>query len=160
MSSLATDTEVIHNVIRNLLQSVIKNSKGVESADFEAFRFYSEQTAHFIHHHHSNEDDVIFKAFLKYSEGKEVNEAVKAHVAKLSSEHRELDSLLGQLDAVVAEKPPTQEGVSKMGDLAQQIFDFLNPHLLYEETELNGQFLERFLSPEDCAIINKDVRTL
>ncbi|KAJ3111226.1 hypothetical protein HDU96_005883, partial [Phlyctochytrium bullatum] len=125
----ATAVKNVHRVIRNGIDSIIKNIPTFPADDVQNFKGYVKSIVEFIESHHGHEDDFTFPVVGK-----------RFDITKLETDHKELTPLLESINAIL-KADGAELAREEMGRWFSKLKELLFPHMDMEEEKMTALWL-------------------
>jgi hemerythrin-like domain-containing protein len=157
-AELAGDLVRIHSVITRSLNVVIERSKAFAEAGYpdaatqKGFITYARCLLTMLHAHHSTENQLMFPYFRK--------KLPDAPYDQLLAQHREMEPIMKEVDAVISRVDGTMEPRSALGVLAVvlgRMRDIWQPHIQVEEEHFSADRIGSVLDMNERIRLGKEL---
>jgi hemerythrin-like domain-containing protein len=141
----------IHSALRRILDTIVRVSAApVPEDDRAAFADFSGGFTRFLHAHHQSEEEIVFPKLSEVA-ARASQPAYAANVADWRADHEKLLVHLAALETAIAQFR-TGRSPERLQKTAVDVRDFLFPHLLAEETALDGGLAKLLRADEALAL--------
>ncbi|KAJ3095316.1 hypothetical protein HDU97_007045 [Phlyctochytrium planicorne] len=143
-------TATVHGIIKNAIDSAIKNAPTFPDADVTNFKGYVSATMTFLHAHHHHEDLYCFPLYRNAQQ-------VPYEISKFEDDHKDLIGLMTDVEKLVAPAAATIDRVLLVEKL-EKIKSMLYPHLDLEENIITKEFLWSNFDEAQVEKTDKDIK--
>lgn len=150
--NIAYSLQAIHQIITRGLDVSIERSRAFADAGYpdeatrEGFLTYARTLASTLHGHHLTEDELAFPYFR--------DKLPEAPFDKLVAEHREMEEVLGEIEAAVeavAAAPEASAPLNELNRTLKRMRELWQPHIRTEEEHLAPEDVGPMLPVEEHA---------